>query len=223
MTTRLAVMAAGLRSADALGVQYSEDPDEPAPNQPTTDPPRAASVPDEVRRNLLRSRTVLIFGEITSELAQSTTAQLLALASDSDAPIRVLVHSPGGHVESGDTIHDVIRFIRPEVRMIGTGWVASAGALIYVAAPRERRYALPNTRFMLHQPSGDLRGRAADVEIEVNQIVAARDRLNRIFAAATGQDPAKLALETRRNLWMSAEEARAYGLVHRVIERVHEV
>ena len=166
---------------------------------------------------------MLIFGEIDSELAQATTAQLLALASESDAPIRVVVHSPGGHVESGDTIHDVIRFIRPEVRMIGTGWVASAGALIYVAAPREHRYALPNTRFMLHQPIGAVNGRAADVEIEANQIVAARERLNRIFAAATGQELSTLARETRRNLWMTAHEAQAYGLVHRVIEHVHEV
>ncbi len=222
MTMRLAVMAGDPDSSDALDVTSCE-PDESNPNEPSTDPPRAPSVTDEVRRNLLRSRTVLIFGEIDSALAQATTAQLLALASDSDAPIRVVLHSPGGHVESGDTIHDVIRFIRPEVKMIGTGWVASAGALIFVAAAREHRYSLPNTRFMLHEPIGGLRGRAADVEIEANQIVAARERLNRIFAAATGQDLAKLARETTRNLWMNADEAREYGLVHRVIERVDEV
>ena len=222
MTMRLAVMAGDPDSSDALDVTSCE-PDESNPNEPSTDPPRAPSVTDEVRRNLLRSRTVLIFGEIDSALAQATTAQLLALASDSDAPIRVVLHSPGGHVESGDTIHDVIRFIRPEVKMIGTGWVASAGALIFVAAAREHRYSLPNTRFMLHEPIGGLRGRAADIEIEANQIVAARERLNRIFAAATGQDLAKLARETTRNLWMNADEAREYGLVHRVIERVDEV
>lgn len=222
MTMRLAVMASDPDSSDALDVTSCE-PDESNPNEPSTDPPRAPSVTDEVRRNLLRSRTVLIFGEIDSALAQATTAQLLALASDSDAPIRVVLHSPGGHVESGDTIHDVIRFIRPEVKMIGTGWVASAGALIFVAAAREHRYSLPNTRFMLHEPIGGLRGRAADIEIEANQIVAARERLNRIFAAATGQDLAKLARETTRNLWMNADEAREYGLVHRVIERVDEV
>jgi len=222
MTMRLAVMAGGPDSSDALDVTSCE-PDESNPNEPSADPPRAPSVTDEVRRNLLRSRTVLIFGEIDSALAQATTAQLLALASDSDAPIRIVLHSPGGHVESGDTIHDVIRFIRPEVKMIGTGWVASAGALIFVAAARVHRYALPNTRFMLHEPIGGLRGRAADIEIEANQIVAARERLNRIFAAATGQDLAKLARETTRNLWMNADEAREYGLVHRVIERVDEV
>ncbi|MBZ5711853.1 MULTISPECIES: ATP-dependent Clp protease proteolytic subunit [Nannocystis] len=198
------------------------DPDSD-PNEPQDDRPRAPALADEVRRSLLKSRTVLIFGEITSELAQATTAQLLALASESEAPIRIVIHSPGGHVESGDTIHDVIRFIRPEVTMIGSGWVASAGALIFVAARRENRIALPNTRFLLHQPSGGLRGAAADIEIEAVQIAAMRARLNRIFAAATGQDLAKLTRETERNLWMSAREAQAYGLVHRVIESVEEV
>jgi ATP-dependent Clp protease protease subunit len=222
MTMRLAVMAGGPGSSDALDVTCCE-PDETNPNEPSADPPRAPSVTDEVRRRLLRSRTVLIFGEIDSALAQATTAQLLALASESEAPIRIVIHSPGGHVESGDTIHDVIRFIRPEVKMIGSGWVASAGALIFVAARRENRFALPNTRFLLHQPSGGLRGDAADIEIEAVQIAAMRARLNRIFAAATGQDLAKLTRETERNLWMNAREAQAYGLVHRVIESGEEV
>ncbi|WP_420814178.1 ATP-dependent Clp protease proteolytic subunit [Nannocystis exedens] len=198
------------------------DPD-PDPSEPHEDRPRVPALTDELRRSLLKSRTVLIFGEITSELAQATTAQLLALAGESEQPIRVVIHSPGGHVESGDTIHDVIRFIRPEVKMIGTGWVASAGALIFVAARRENRFALPNTRFLLHQPSGGLRGPAADIEIEAVQIAAMRERLNRIFAAATGQDLATLARETERNLWMNARQAQAYGLVHRVIERGEEV
>ncbi|WP_437683351.1 ATP-dependent Clp protease proteolytic subunit [Sorangium sp. So ce131] len=183
--------------------------------------PRA--LPGRVHSSLLKSRTVLIFGEITSELAQATTAQLLALASESEEPIRVVIHSPGGHVESGDTIHDVIRFIRPEVKMIGTGWVASAGALIFVAARRENRFALPNTRFLLHQPLGGVRGPASDIEIEAAQIMAARERLNRIFAEATGQDPAKIAQETERNLWMTAHQAQEYGLVHRVIESALDV
>jgi ATP-dependent Clp protease protease subunit len=183
----------------------------------------ARALPSEVRQNLLKSRTVLIFGEITTELAQATAAQLLALSAQSDEPIRVLVHSPGGHVESGDTIHDVIRFIRPPVKMIGTGWVASAGALIFAAAARENRFALPNTRFLLHQPLGGMRGNASDIEIEAAQILAMRERLNRIFAAATGQEYAKIAQETERNLWMTAPEAREYGLVHRVIASADEV
>lgn len=190
---------------------------------PASDAPLSRALPREVQQNLLKSRTVLIFGEIDSEVAETTTAALLSLSAESEEPIRVIIHSPGGHVESGDTIHDVIRFIRPEVKMIGTGWVASAGALIYVAAKRENRFALANTRFLLHQPLGGVRGPASDVEIEAQQILFARERLNRIFAEATGQDHAKVAKETERNLWMTAAEAREYGLVHRVITSAREV
>jgi ATP-dependent protease ClpP protease subunit len=111
-------------------------------------------------RELAKTRTVLVFGEVNSELARTASAQLLALAARSDDPIRVIVHSQGGHVESADTIFDVIRFIRPEVIMIGSGWVASAGALIYAAAEKKNRIALPNTRFLLHQPLGGVQGRA---------------------------------------------------------------
>jgi ATP-dependent Clp protease protease subunit len=184
--------------------------------------PPPPPVSDEARDALFRSRTVLLFGEITTELAQVVTAQLLALAARSSDPIRVLVHSPGGHVESGDTIHDVVRFIDAPVRMIGTGWVASAAALAFVAAPRERRLALPHTRFLLHQPLGGIRGPASDIEIEAAQIAAIRARLNRTFAEATGKDPETIARETERNLWMTAEAAVAYGLVDRVIGRASE-
>jgi ATP-dependent Clp protease protease subunit len=126
-------------------------------------------------------------------------------------------------VESGDTIHDVIRFIRPEVKMVGTGWVASAGALIFVAARKENRFALPNTRFLLHQPLGGVRGRASDIEIEAAQILAVRERINRLFAGATGREYEKIAQETERDLWMTAGEAKEYGLVHRVIESALEI
>jgi ATP-dependent Clp protease, protease subunit len=172
---------------------------------------------------LFKARTVLIFGEITDKLAAAVTAQLLALASESRDPIRILVNSPGGHVESGDSIHDVVRFIEPEVKMIGTGWVASAGALIFVAAKRENRVCLPNTRFLLHQPLGGVGGPASDIEIEATQILSIRERLNRTFADATGQPYEKVARETERNFWMNAREAREYGLVSRVVERSAEV
>ena len=135
----------------------------------------------------------------------------------------MIVHSPGGHVEAGDTIHDVVRAVAPAVIMIGTGWVASAGALIYAAARHENRYALPNTRFLLHQPLGGPGGRAADIEIEATQIVQMRERLNRIFAVATGQSYEKIVRDTDRNFWMSAKEAVQYGLVHRVVESLADV
>jgi ATP-dependent Clp protease, protease subunit len=169
--------------------------------------------PALVQEHLFAARTVLIFGEVNTALARSVTAQLLALVERGKDPIRVLLHSPGGHVEAGDTIHDMIRHIGVPVHILGTGWVASAGALIYVAVPREQRLALPNTRFMLHQPLGGVSGPTTDIEIETRQILAMRQRLHRIFAAATNQSVDKIAADTERNHWMTAQEAIEYGLV----------
>lgn len=166
-----------------------------------------------VQEHLFAARTVLIFGEVTTALAEVVTAQLLALNERNSEPIRVLIHSPGGHVEAADTMHDIIQTLTAPVRMIGTGWVASAGALIYVSVPRAQRIALPNTRFLLHQPMGGVSGPSTDVEIEARQILAMRHRLHHIFAAATDQPLGKIAADTERNHWMSAEEARDYGLV----------
>jgi ATP-dependent Clp protease protease subunit len=180
-------------------------------------------LPRPLAESLFESRTVLIFGEVDTALARTVSAQLLALAARSAEPIRVLINSQGGHVESGDTLFDLIRYIEPRVIMIGTGWVVSAGALIYCAAERKNRLTLPNTRFLLHQPLSGVSGPASDVEIEAAQIVAVRERLNRVFAEATGQDYAKVARDTDRNFWMNANAAREYGLVARIIERASEV
>jgi ATP-dependent Clp protease protease subunit len=174
---------------------------------------------EELTNELLSARTVLLFGEITMPLAQTVCAQLLMLARRSSDPVRLVINSPGGHVESADTIFDVIRFIAPEVRVLGTGWVVSAAALVYAATKRERRFALSNTRFMLHQPLGGVGGPASDVEIEAMQILAMRERLNHVFADATGQSFERIARDTDRNHWMSAAEAVAYGLVGCIIER----
>ncbi len=171
-----------------------------------------------VADHLFAARTVLIFGEVTTQLAESVSAQLLALAERSAEPIRVVINSPGGHVESGDTIFDVIRFIRPTVLMLGTGWVASAGALIFVAARREHRMALRNTRFLLHQPLGGVKGPASDVEIEAKQIMTMRKRLNGIFAEATGKTVQQIEQDTDRNHWLSAEEALSYGLLGSIVD-----
>jgi ATP-dependent Clp protease protease subunit len=176
-----------------------------------------------VSQNLFKSRTVLIFGEVNTKLAQSVTAQLLALSVESDAPIRIFINSQGGHVESGDTIHDVIRFVRPEIKMIGTGWVASAGALIFVSAKKENRVCLPNTRFMLHQPMGGVGGQASDIEIETRQMLQMRERLNRLFARETGQSYDQVVRETERNFWMTATEAKEYGLIGSIIESSDQI
>jgi ATP-dependent Clp protease protease subunit len=170
-----------------------------------------------IAERLLDARTILIHGEVTSKLAQLVTAQLLAMAADSDADITIFVHSEGGHVEAGDTIHDMIRYVKPRVRMIGTGWVASAGVHIYLAVPKADRYALPNTRFMIHQPMGGGHGRASDIRIEAEELLRARARLNKAIADATGQPIEKVAQDTDRNFWMGPEEAQAYGIVGKVI------
>jgi ATP-dependent Clp protease protease subunit len=172
---------------------------------------------------LFEARSILIHGEINSQVARMVTAQLLALASHSDDDIRIYIHSEGGHVESGDTIHDMIRFVKPRVRMIGTGWVASAGVLIYLAAPRQDRFCLPNTRFLLHQPTGGVFGQATDIGIEAEEIVKMRERLNRITARETGQSLERVEQDSERNFWMSPEEALEYGLVGSVISTMDEL
>jgi ATP-dependent Clp protease protease subunit len=176
-----------------------------------------------VQQALFKARTVLIFGEVDMKLAERVTAQLLAMASESDADIRVVINSPGGHVESGDTIHDAIKFVGAPVKMIGTGWVASAGAHIYIGAARENRFALPNTRFLLHQPLGGIAGPVSDISIEAQEIMKMRERLNRTIARETGQPYEKVVTDTDRNFWMSAEEAKAYGLVSKIVNHAREV
>lgn len=178
---------------------------------------------DVLAERLLKARTVVISGEITQVVAATVMAQMLALSAEGDDPITVYINSQGGHVESGDTIHDMMRFVGAPVTMVGTGWVASAGALIYVAVPRERRLCLPNTRFLLHQPAGGAGGSASDIEIEAKEILRTRDRLNRLFAQATGQPLERIEEDTHRNFWLDAQAAIKYGLVGRVIERAGEL
>lgn len=189
--------------------------DEDAPKNPDK------SIP--VDKHLFDARTVLITGPVTQEMAQEVCSRLLALSQVSSDPITVIVSSPGGHVESGDMIHDMIRFIQPEVRILGMGWVASAGALIYVSVPKERRSCTQNTRFLLHQPSGGAGGMATDIEIQAKEILKMRDRLNQIFADATGQPIERIEKDTDRDYWMSPEEGIKYGLVGKVINNVSEL
>jgi ATP-dependent Clp protease protease subunit len=176
----------------------------------------------EIAKALYKSRTVLIFGEVDMKMAERVTAQLLAYA-ESDGDIRVIVNSPGGHVESGDTIHDMIRFVGNRVKMIGTGWVASAGAHIFLGAKKENRFCLPFTRFLLHQPLGGVRGQASDITIEAEEILKMRARLIKEIADETGQPLSKVEADTERNFWMGAEDAVKYGLAAKVISNANEV
>jgi ATP-dependent Clp protease protease subunit len=175
-----------------------------------------------VAQALFKSRTVLIFGEVNMKMAERVTAQLLAF-NESEGDIRVIVNSPGGHVESGDTIHDMLRFVGSKVKMIGTGWVASAGAHIFLGAKKENRYCLPFTRFLLHQPLGGVQGQASDITIEAEEIIKMRARLIREIAMETGQPYEKVVTDTERNFWMGAEEAQKYGLVSKIITNSSEV
>jgi ATP-dependent Clp protease protease subunit len=181
------------------------------------------AAPAIVEKALFKSRIVLLTGEVNDVQARRVTERLLALGGESDDPITFLVSSPGGHVESGDMIHDVVRFIKPKVNMLGAGWVASAGALIYCAVPKAQRFCLPNTRFLLHEPRGGIGGMASDIEIQAREIIRMRERLNKIFADATGQTVERIKKDTDRDHWMLPEEALAYGLVGKVVKTATEI
>lgn len=177
------------------------------------------AAPEKQEEQLLfKSRFVMLFGEIDDKAALATCRRLLALSQESDAPITLLISSPGGHVESGDAIHDMIRFVRAPVTTVGTGWVASAGTHIYLAAPKERRLALPNTRFMIHQPAGGAGGQASDIAIQAKEIIRTRERIADVIARETGQPLERVRNDIERDFWMSAQEAVDYGLVSRIVQ-----
>ena len=195
-------------------------PDTPeAPTPPQGTEPRTSYLEEKA----FKARTLVIFGTVTDVMAADVTRRLIALDADSADPIDVLVSSPGGHLESGDTIHDVLRFITAPVNMIGTGWVGSAATHLFLAAPRERRYCLPNTRFLIHQPSGGTGGPASDIAIQAQEIVKARERIARTIARETGRPLEAVLLDIERDRWLSADEAVGYGLVSRIIERKTEL
>ncbi len=172
---------------------------------------------------LFKARTVTIFGDINERLARNITERLLALAAESNDPITIYISSPGGHVESGDVVYDIIKFIEPVVRVVGTGWVASAATTIYLAADKEHRFALPNTRFLVHQPSGGSRGSASDIKIQAEQIVKMKARINQLIASETGQPVERVAKDTDRDYWMSVDEAIEYGIVGRCINSARDL
>ena len=186
--------------------------------------PEAAERLEVITERLaFKSRFVMLFGEITHAAARAACTRLIALAEESDAPIRVLISSPGGHVESGDAIHDIIRFVRAPVTTVGTGWVASAGTHVFLAAPKERRVCLPNTRFMIHQPGGGAGGPATDIAIQAKEILRTRERIAKVIAKQTGQSLQKVLSDMERDFWLSADEAIEYGLVSKIIESSREL
>nr|WP_295786606.1 ATP-dependent Clp protease proteolytic subunit [Rhodoferax sp.] len=191
----------------------------------TTPPAATATEPHTsyLEEKAFKSRTLLVFGTVTDVMAADVTRRLIALDADSAEPIDMLVSSPGGHLESGDAIHDIVRFIAAPVNMVGTGWVGSAATHLYLSVPRERRYCTPNTRFLIHQPSGGAGGPASDIAIHAREIVKARERIARTIARETGKSLEAVLVDIERDRWLSAEEAVEYGLVSRIIERKTEL
>ena len=202
------------RFDDAKTQQSSDEKDKEAEN----------GKPSNMLENVLhKNRTLTLFGEINQDVARRTAEKLLALAYESDDPITLYVGSPGGHVESGDTIYDMIQFIKPVVRIVGTGWVGSIATHIYLAAEKENRFALPNTRFLIHQPSGGFGGDATDIQIHAQEILKTRERINGVIADRTGQSVERVSEDTMRDCWMSAKESVEYGLIGKIITSIDEI
>ena len=176
-----------------------------------------------LENTLLKNRTLTLFGEVTQEVAKRMAEKLLTLAYESDDPITLYISSPGGHVESGDTIFDMVRYIKPVVRTVGTGWVGSIATHIYLAPGLENRFCLPNTRFLIHQPAGGMGGDASDIEIHAREILKTRERINGIIATQTGQPLDRVETDTDRDYWMSAEESVDYGIVGKIIGSINEL
>ena len=172
---------------------------------------------------LFKSRSIAIFGQVNERVARTVTEQLLAMSAESNDPITIYISSPGGHVESGDVIYDMIKFISSDVRVVGTGWVASAATIIYLAASKQNRYSLPNTRYLVHQPSGGSQGDATDIAIQAEQILKTKARINKIISEETGRPLKQVEKDTDRDYWMSVEEAIKYGIVTKVVKSVSEI
>jgi len=166
---------------------------------------------------MLKTRTILLSGEINKPLAERVIRQLLLLEDMSDDPVRVFIDSPGGDADAGFAILDMMRFVKPPVFTIGMGLVASAGALILLAAPRERRLGLPNSHYLIHQPLSGMRGVATDIEIHAKEIERMRDRINSLISEETGKPLKQVVKDTDRDFWMNSEEAQSYGLLSRII------
>jgi ATP-dependent Clp protease protease subunit len=189
----------------------ADQPEEPSPRE------------EGLGLRMLKTRTVLVSGVVDDKLAEKTIAQLLVLDAENHEPIRVMITSQGGHVDSGFAIHDMLRFIESPIITIGAGWVASIAVPILFGAPKERRYSLPNTRFLLHQPSGGAGGQASDIRIEAEEILKVREKLNALISAETGQDLERVSTDSDRNFWMDAEQAKEYGLIGQVVTSASQI
>jgi ATP-dependent Clp protease protease subunit len=172
---------------------------------------------DPLLSKMLKTRTVLLSGEIKKDLAERAVRQLLLLEDMGDEPIRIFIDSPGGDADAGFAIFDMIRFVKPPVWTVGMGLVASAAAIIQLASPRERRVGLPNSHYLIHQPLSGIRGVATDIEIHARELDKLRARINHLIADETGAPFDQVEQDTDRDYWMNADEAVKYGLISRVV------
>ncbi len=172
---------------------------------------------------MLETRTILVSGQVEEKLADRVITQLLILNGVSHEPIRVIITSQGGHVDSGFAIHDMMKYIESPIITIGAGWVASIGVPILLAGDKGQRYSLPNTRYLLHQPSGGAGGQASDIRIAAEEILKLRHRINQMIANETGQSIEQVENDSDRNFWMDSEQALKYGLISKIITSSAEV
>ena len=195
-----------------------ENPAEPRSDDDEDDNEKAAAVSAPIVRRLLETRTVLVCGPVSDDMARDVMAQLLVLDSQSPTKaIRVFINSPGGAVDAGFAIYDVMRFVKAPVHSVCAGLAASAATVILLGARKEHRYSLPNTRYLIHQPSTGIQGQASDVAIGAQEILKLRQKVNELLARETGQSVETIAHDTRRDHWMSATEAKTYGLITTIV------
>jgi len=191
-----------------------------AADEPENDEKKTPQKPEELMsERFLKTRTILLNGEVDKDLSEKVIRHLLLLESISSDPITVLIDSPGGDVYAGFSIFDMIRFIKAPVRIVGMGLIASAAALILLAVPKERRYGLPNSSYLIHQPLSGIQGVATEIEIHARELEKTKERLNEIIAEATGQSLERVSRDTDRDYWMNSKEAVAYGLIEKTISK----
>ena len=176
-----------------------------------------------LNEKLLKTRSLMISGEINKDMSDQVARELLVLDSESQDPITIYINSPGGDVDAGFAIYDMIRYVSSPVRIVGMGLVASAAALIYISVPVERRFALENSTYLIHQPLSEMKGVAIDISIYADKIAQLRVKLDRLIAEATGNTFEKVSEDTERDYWLSSEEAKTYGLVGKIIKNKSEL
>lgn len=212
-----------MRNENWNKLEDEEDDEEEEEEEEESPVERPKEAEASILRGLLKARTIVLSGDIDKKLAEKITSYLLVLDNESNEPIRLFIDSPGGDADAGFAILDIIRFVRSPVLTISTGLTASAGVIILLASKKERRYSLPNSRFLIHQPSSGMFGVASDIKIHAEEILKLKKRVIDLIAGECGQNYEKVEQDIKRDRWLSPEEAREYGLVARIIQSSSEI